>query len=86
MTLNPAQVVDPKPGFNKVVNNFSGKDYQTIGLSTVLSMPFGYFAGMHALSVFISRFARVPQPHRPHTYAPCDLGTTAWRAPHRRWR
>ena len=38
-------MVDPKPGFNRVVNNFAGKDYQTIGLATFLSMPFGYFAG-----------------------------------------
>lgn len=43
-----AQVVDPKPGFKRVVKNFQGKDYQTIGLATVLSMPFGYFAGVHA--------------------------------------
>jgi hypothetical protein len=34
-----AQVVDPKPGFKRVVKNFQGKDYQTIGLATVLSMP-----------------------------------------------
>ncbi len=63
-----AQVVDPKPGFKKVVNNFSGKDYQTMGLTTVLSMPFGYFAGMHALSVFISRLTPVLQRHCPHKY------------------
>lgn len=43
-----AQVVDPKPGFKRVVKNFQGKDYQTIGLATVLSMPFGYFAGAYA--------------------------------------
>jgi hypothetical protein len=42
------QVVDPKPGFKRVVNNFSGKDYQTIGLATLVSMPFGYFAGAAA--------------------------------------
>lgn len=42
-------VVDAKPGFKKVVNNFSGKDYQTMALTTVLSMPFGYFAGTSRL-------------------------------------
>ena len=60
-----AQVVDAKPGFKKVVNNFSGKDYQTMALTTVLSMPFGYFAGMHTLPVFMSRSTLVLQPHRP---------------------
>ena len=49
------QVVDPKPGFKRVVNNFSAKDYQTIGLATIVSMPFGYFAGT----------ARLPQMRGP---------------------
>lgn len=39
------QVIDPKPGFKRVVNNFSRTDYQKIGLCAVVSLPFGYFAG-----------------------------------------
>eukprot|EP00001_Collodictyon_triciliatum_P146098 25563_1 len=42
-------VIDPKPGFKRVVNNFSTQDYQKIGISIALSMPFGYFAGTSRL-------------------------------------
>mmetsp|Transcript_2273 Transcript_2273/g.3650 ORF Transcript_2273/g.3650 Transcript_2273/m.3650 type:complete len:100 (-) Transcript_2273:58-357(-) len=51
-------VIDPKPGFKRVVNNFSRTDYQKMGLCAVVSLPFGYFAGT----------SRLPQMRMPSMY------------------
>jgi len=56
------QVIDPKPGFKRVVNNFSRTDYQKIGLCAVVSLPFGYFAGALRTP---PRFDFTSLPHPP---------------------
>jgi hypothetical protein len=53
------QVIEPKPGFKRIVNNFSTQDYQKIGISIALSMPFGYFAGACR---FVSPFSIPAKP------------------------
>ncbi len=41
------QVIDEDPAFNRVVGNFRGEDYQKFALTTLISLPFGYYAGKH---------------------------------------
>ena len=71
------QVIDPKPGFKRVVNNFSTQDYQKIGISIALSMPFGYFAGA-CRSVSSCSIPAKPSPrkHSPDSPAVTPLTTT----------
>mmetsp|Transcript_17870 Transcript_17870/g.49506 ORF Transcript_17870/g.49506 Transcript_17870/m.49506 type:complete len:101 (+) Transcript_17870:33-335(+) len=42
-------VVDPNPSLNRIINNFSSKDYFNIVAITAVSLPFGYFAGTSRL-------------------------------------
>ena len=59
-------MVIAKPQFKQVVRNFRTRDYQTIAVTTILSMPFGYFAGT----------ARLPQMRGPSMWTAAAIGLT----------